>query len=182
AADEPPVRRGLEIRLDGGGAGVLAPCCGPRRVDRQPVAGERLLVTRPHRHGRVVLPPVAGHGESAQYLQSLDSLLAQARPVEHLSCGFEAGVGQERLHSRNDTRGEVPVNREVSERTPCPALKICCLPTARWPGPRRPSGHVWYGSALSSVTCMLSPLGTSYSRVSPSRAPSRARPSGDSGE
>lgn len=42
--------------------------------------------------------------------------------------------------------------------------------------------QLWYGSALSSVTLTMLPLGTLYSRVSPTVAPISAAPSGELGE
>ena len=43
-------------------------------------------------------------------------------------------------------------------------------------------GQLWYGSALSSVTLTTAPLGTVYSRVSPTLASISAAPSGELGE
>ena len=93
-----------EVRTDGRLAGVVVAEPTPAAHDLHPVAAERLLVTRPHEHRRVVLPAVPGDRQRAHDLEHLDPLLAEASGVEHRSAAREVRVGQEGLHARGFPR------------------------------------------------------------------------------
>lgn len=63
------------------------------------VGTQGFLVTAPHAHNRMMLPPVVGPRKRPHDLQRLDTLLAQSPVVEHGSRRFEIGIGKKGLHA-----------------------------------------------------------------------------------
>jgi hypothetical protein len=77
---------------------ILVPSPSPDRADHHAVNKEGPLISAPHTDGWVIGPPVAGHVEGLDNLETLDTLLAQTSIIEGLSGIKVAGVREKGLH------------------------------------------------------------------------------------